>query len=389
MKNNWQIKTLGEICTLDTARNTRSGLPYVGMEDIESGTGRFLGSLDAKKVKGGSFSFTPQHLLYGRLRPYLNKVMMPDFTGHCSTEVFPIRVKDELDRKFLFYWITDESIVKLIDATCTGARMPRANLKEVFDFSLPVPSLPEQRRIVAILDDVFERVAKAKANAEKNLANAREVFESFRKDVFYNQEGKKDKLEDLCSIKHGFAFKSEYFRDSGDYVLLTPGNFYEPGGYRDRVEKQKYYVGEIPNGFILNEGDLLVAMTEQAEGLLGSPMFVPEKNKFLHNQRLGLVEIKDKSKLDPNYLFHFFNTGKIRKSIHKDATGVKVRHTSPTKLLSLNISLPPIKEQRTIVSNLDALSSETKQLEAIYRQKLSSLEELKKSVLRSAFRGEL
>ena len=64
-------------------------------------------------------------------------------------------------------------------------------------------------------------------------------------------------LSKLCDIKHGFAFKSEFFTDSGDYTLLTPGNLYETGGYRDRDEKQKYYSGEIPDGFILSEGDLL------------------------------------------------------------------------------------------------------------------------------------
>ena len=96
-------------------------------------------------------------------------------------------------------------------------------------------------------------------------------------------------LSGLCDIKHGFTFKSKYFTDQGDYVMLTPGNFYETGGYRDRGEKQKYYCGEIPNGFILEKGDMLVAMTEQAAGLLGSPILIPEPNKFLHNQRLGLV----------------------------------------------------------------------------------------------------
>ena len=75
----------------------------------------------------------------------------------------------------------------------------------------------------------------------------------------------------------------------GDYALLTPGNYFESGGYRDRGEKQKYFTGSIPSDYILSEGDLLVAMTEQAAGLLGSPLLVPEPDRFLHNQRLGLV----------------------------------------------------------------------------------------------------
>src|SRR5690606_9276469 len=94
-------------------------------------------------------------------------------------------------------------------------------------------------------------------------------------------------FSNLCDVKHGYAFESASFSDEGEYVLLTPGNFYEQGGYRDRGDLQKYFTGEIPADYVLAKGDMLVAMTEQAAGLLGSPILVPESGKFLHNQRLG------------------------------------------------------------------------------------------------------
>ena len=78
------------------------------------------------------------------------------------------------------------------------------------------------------------------------------------------------KLSELFRIKHGYAFKGRYFDSSGQYVLLTPGNFHEEGGFRDLGKKQRYYTGDVPEGFILQEGDVLIAMTEQMEGLLGS-----------------------------------------------------------------------------------------------------------------------
>ena len=182
--------------------------------------------------------------------------------------------------------------------------------------AISFPPLPEQRRIVGILDEAFEGIATAKANAEKNLQNARALFESHLQSVF-TKRGKgwvEKPLSELCDIKHGFAFKSAFFTDSGDYVLLTPGNFYESGGYRDRGEKQKYYSGEIPEAFVLSEGDMLVAMTEQAAGLLGSPIIVPESGKFLHNQRLGLVTKKPGVPWTNEFFFHVFNTQAVRKS---------------------------------------------------------------------------
>jgi type I restriction enzyme, S subunit len=97
-------------------------------------------------------------------------------------------------------------------------------------------------------------------------------------------------LGDLIEIKHGFAFKGEFFSDSGSYILLTPGNCYERGGLRLKGEKEKYYSGEIREEYILSAGDLIVVMTDlvNTAPILGGAFFIPEDNKYLHNQRLGL-----------------------------------------------------------------------------------------------------
>lgn len=253
-------------------------------------------------------------------------------------------------------------------------------------------AMVEQQRIVALLDEAFDGIATVQANAKKNLQNARALFESHRQSVLA-QCGKgwiEKPLAALCDIKHGFAFKSEFFTQSGDHVLLTPGNFYESGGYRDRGDRQKYYAGEIPKGFVLAEGDLLVAMTEQAAGLLGSPILVPKSGKFLHNQRLGLVTAKPDVSWTNEFFFHVFNTTPVRHAIHASATGVKVRHTSPTKIGEVVVSFPTsIAEQRAVVSQLTELEEETQRLESIYQQKLAALAELKKSLLHQAFSGAL
>ena len=90
-------------------------------------------------VKSLTFRFSPVHVLYGRLRPYLNEVLLPDFEGHCSAEIFPISPGPEVLRECLFYWLSMDATVKAIDATSTGARMPRANMNAVLDFELPLP----------------------------------------------------------------------------------------------------------------------------------------------------------------------------------------------------------------------------------------------------------
>ncbi len=303
-----------------------------------------------------------------------------------------ITPKKELLPKFLFHLMTSNSYKDFIAELSDGVNINNLKFDDLKQFVVPLPPLAEQQRIVAILDEVFEAIATAAANAEKNLKNARELFQSTVQSVFTTKgKGWLEKpLSELCDIKHGFAFKSEFFRSEGDYVLLTPGNFYESGGYRNRGGKQKYYVGEIPHDYVLNEGDLLVAMTEQAAGLLGSPILVPESGKFLHNQRLGLVTKKANVQWINEFFFHALNTQSIRKDIHDSASGVKVRHTSPTKIGGVVVSFPiSIVEQRAIVSTLKALREETQRLEVTYQKKLTLLAELKNSLLQQAFSGAL
>ncbi|MDP4029831.1 MAG: restriction endonuclease subunit S, partial [Gallionella sp.] len=148
MKTGWQTKTLGEVCVVDKSQGIYRNLPYVGLENIESNTGQFIGSTEPLEVKSSTFKFTPDHVLYGRLRPYLNKVMLPDFTGHCSTEIFPLKPRPGLSREFLRYWFLTDERVEQIDATSTGARMPRANMNAVLDFEFLLPQISEQQRIV-------------------------------------------------------------------------------------------------------------------------------------------------------------------------------------------------------------------------------------------------
>jgi type I restriction enzyme S subunit len=297
---------------------------------------------------------------------------------------------DCLNYKFLFYYLS--SIVPLLNDLGTGATFKELSGGKLKEVQIPLPPLPEQQRIVSILDKAFEGIATAKSNAEQNLQNARALFNSHLQSVFtQRREGWIQRpLADLCDIKHGFAFKSEFFTDAGDYVLLTPGNFYETGGYRDRCEKQKYYSGEVPNGFILSKGDLLVAMTEQAAGLLGSPILVPESGKFLHNQRLGLVTKKPGALWMNEFLFFVFNTDGVRKAIHDSASGVKVRHTSPTKIGEVVVAVPTsLAEQERVVSTLVSLEEQVGRLESPYQQKRDALDGLKKSLLHQAFTGNL
>ena len=196
----------------------------------------------------------------------------------------------------------------------------------------------------------------------------------------FNAAWSSREVGDIAKIKHGYAFKGEFFADSGAYVVLTPGNFQLGGGFRYQGDKEKYYSDpDFPKDYILQRGDLVTAMTEQAVGLIGSPLVVPEDGKFLHNQRLGLFQFAEGEKT--GFLYFSMQTSSMRREFSNSAAGSKVRHTSPKRIESLPLKIPTLTEQRKIADFLTAMDGRIGQL----IQKKALLEDYKKGVMQQLF----
>lgn len=149
-------------------------------------------------------------------------------------------------------------------------------------------------------------------------------------------------LGEVMDIKHGYAFKSEFFSDTGEYVLLSPGNCHQSGGLKRKGDKEKYYAGEFPPEYLLSERDMLVVMTDliNTAPILGGSFIIPESNRYLHNQRLGLVQITDERRIDKSFLYHLLNTHEYRAQVRGSASGATVRHTAPSRIKACTVRLP-------------------------------------------------
>ncbi len=185
-------------------------------------------------------------------------------------------------------------------------------------------------------------------------------------------------------VKHGCAFKGEYFTESETpYVLVTPGNFAIGGGFLNN--KPKYYAGPVPDDYILQEGDLVVTMTDlsKAGDTLGYPALVPRTlgRRYLHNQRIGLVEIKEGVEADKRFLFYRLRASDYRHHILATASGSTVRHTSPGRICEFETTLPAITEQRDIAGVLGALDDKIEQ----NQQTARALERLARAIFRAWF----
>jgi type I restriction enzyme S subunit len=188
------------------------------------------------------------------------------------------------------------------------------------------------------------------------------------------------KLGDLIHVKHGFAFASQNFTNAGPYMLLTPGNFHEAGGFKFR-DAQKFYDGPVTEEFVLGPGDLLVAMTEQGEGLLGSAAFVPAGLPCLHNQRLGLIQAREGAPVDLRYIYYLFNSRPVRQQIRASATGAKIRHTAPTRIANVEVPIASFSEQQRIAEILGAYDD----LIEVNRRRVALLEEMARGLYEEWF----
>ncbi len=177
----WQLVRLGEVCSVhrqvvESNSSEARHLPYLSLEHLESDSGRLLRApsegLDGEGVST-TFRFDKRHVLYGKLRPYLNKVAVPKFEGRCTTELMPLLPRESVDREFLGWLLRRPETIQAAMQGVTGSRMPRANMRELLALRIPLPPLEEQKRIVAILNEQIATVERASAAAEAELEAAK------------------------------------------------------------------------------------------------------------------------------------------------------------------------------------------------------------------------
>ncbi len=306
-----------------------------------------------------------------------------DFSFSNFTSVIRIKNKKEVDFNFLHRYLFLEYIsgaTGKMQSHSTGIR----NLKfdEYKEIEIPLPPLPEQQRIVSILDKVFAAIARAKANAEQNLKNAKELFESYLQGVFEKKgDGWEDKtLGEIAFVKSGgtpLRHKTEYW--NGEIAWYSSGELNDL--YTTNPERHiNEFAIENSNAKLFPKGSLLIGMYDTA----ALKMSILDRDGTFNQAIAG---VKPNPKIDLIFILHAINA--IKPEILNLRRGVRQKNLSLEKIKNIPIPLPSLKEQQTIVRKLDALRAETQKLEAVYQKKIDDLEELKKSILQKAFSGAL
>ncbi len=393
----WQIKKLGEV--LQKTENTNPLLNpekeffYVDVSGVSKETlaientsrlkGKNAPSRARKKIRSGD-------IIFATVRPTLRRIaVVPnELDGQvCSTGYFVFRPSQILDSRFLFYFLVSDAFDERMAKLQRGASYPAVTDRDIKNehISFPEP-IQEQKRIAKILDEAFEDIEKIKVNAEKNLKNAHELFELFLHNTLLKAGDKwgVKTLEDVCErVEYGTSAKSE---KEGKVPVLRMGNI-QNGRFDWKNLVYSSDADEIKK-YLLRHNDVLFNRTNSPE-LVGKTAIYKSEMPAIFAGYLIRIHRKE-NLLDADYLNYFLNSDiAIKHGKTVFISSVNQANINGQKLKSYPIPVPPLSEQKAIVSKFDELSEETKKLEAIYRKKLASLEELKKSILKKAFDGEL
>lgn len=383
MKAEWKKVRLETIAEIERSsiqpESICQGTAYLGLEHIESG-GLILGAkpVDAGELESSKFKFTKHHVLYGKLRPYLAKIALPDFNGICSTDILPILPGSDLDRRFLCYFLRQPTMVKFANSRAAGANLPRLGPSVLSRFLIPFPPLPEQRRIA----DVLERAEALRAKRRAALAELDALTQSFFLDMFGDPARN---TKGLPTFRLGLL------------------GHWQSGGTPSRT-RDDFFQGSIP-WFSSGELDDVIVMRSKEhisstalretsaravpKGALMLGMYdtAALKASFAGidcscNQAIAFAKL-DETLTHPLFVFHAVVIG--REHFRRLQRGVRQKNLNLSMIRDIAIPNPTLSLQREFADRVAAVEK----LKAAQRASLAELDELFASLQHKAFRGEL
>lgn len=294
--------------------------------------------------------------------------------------------RDVLLPAFLSYYIQSPVGLEGITGQMTGAAIKRIVLRDIKLATIPLPPLPEQQRIVTILDQAFAGIATAKANAEKNLRNARALFESHLQSVFTRRgEGwEEKKLGNVCRIARGGSPRpiQEFLTTAPDGInWIKISDATASGKYIYKTE-QKIISDGARRSRMVHEGDFLLSNSMS----FGRP-YIMRTSGCVHDGWLILSDYA--SILHQDYLYYVLGSSFVYQQFDRLAAGSTVRNLNIELASRVEIPIPPLAHQQEIAKQFEAFSEKIQRLESVYQRKLAALDALKQSLLHQAFSGQL
>jgi len=401
MKEGWQIKHLGEVSEVfdgphATPKTVDSGPIFLGIGALQDGV---INLEETRHVTPEDFTQwtrrvlpQPGDVVFSYETRLGQAAIIPDGLQCClGRRMGLVRFKKEIvdPHFFLFQYLSPQYREFLDSKTIRGATVDRISIKEFPSFPIVVPPLPEQQRIVALLDEAFEGLATAKANAEQNLRNARALFASHLESVFSERgvEWAEMTLDQVvtsdCSLSYGIVQPGDEV--NGGLPVVRPTDLTQDEIFLDGLKRIDPDRASSYRRTTLQGGELLLCvrgstgvLSKAAQELAGA------------NVTRGIVPLRlNTNLLTAGFSFHLLRSELVQEQIRSKTYGTALMQINIGDLRKISIAFPPVEKQHSITTELDSIAAETQHLTHLYERKLTALEELKKALLHLAFHGEL
>lgn len=393
----WHSSTVGEIAPADRrpANGVDAELPYIGLEQIEAGTGKILEVLQAAEA-GAAFKFDERHILYGKLRPYLNKVALPDFRGRCTTEAIPLLCKSGMERRYVAAFLRRPETVSAAMRENTGSQMPRADMRAILALPIPIPPHLEQRRIADQMDEAMAEIVGVRAALEQQVHMIRAAVSAAASAAF-----------DRLSVKYpgrrlgSFGTRKDSFRD-GPFGSKLKTVHYSGSGVRvirlqnigdsDFLNEDKAFIPfshyETIKTHGVEAGDVLVAaLGDDRSRVAGRACIMPDLGgpavvkADCFRIRLPVSEIGSA------YITHYLNSPATRARLLGSTRGATRPRINLSMLREVEIPDAPVHLQREVAEHLDQIAATAADARLALSAQSAALDALPASLINAAFRG--
>jgi type I restriction enzyme S subunit len=362
----WELVSLEEICTVHKQIFNPNGeqvVPYVGLEHLEPGNPKLLSWGTSSEVRSAKTFFYPNQVLYGKLRPYLDKAALATFEGVCSTDIMVFNVTDKATPDYLVNLLHTGSFLKYASSTMVGVNHPRTNWASLKEFKVSLPPLPEQRRIAAVLNAIQDAIA-----AQEDVITAARAFKrSLMQRLFTYGPGREPaetKETEIGEIPAHWKIKSceNICEKITVGIVVKPASYYVESGVpafrslninEDKLDTSDLvYISPADNNTKLSKSklqvdDVLIVRT----GNPGTSCTVPEELEGANC--IDLVIARANSTVLNRYLSRFFNTDIAKRQVLSSKTGIAQQHLNVGAVKRTVLPIPPLSEQKQVVAYLE------------------------------------
>lgn len=396
---NWVWVRLGAVCyaSKEKSNDFSNDIKYIGLEHLEKDKG-IVGFSSADKVKSTKNAFKEGQILYGRLRPYLNKHDITSFDGVCSTDILVFEATNLVANVLVDKFFNLPFFIEYVVSNSKGINLPRVSEETVLNTTFPLPPLSEQQRIVERIEELFAKLDEAKERLQEvadsfavrkaailHKAFTGELTKQWRRENGVSDESwEEKKLEEVCSKITDGTHNSPTNSLSGEYMYVTAKNIKDTGIDLSNITYvTKEVHKEIYSRCDVIYGDVLYIKDGATAGI-ATINTLKEEFSMLSSVALIRTDLKlAKNEFVKDYLNY------RKKEILKNISGSAITRLTLSKIKDILVPLPTLPEQHEIVRLIDDLLARERKAQQATEQALASIDLMKKSILARAFRGEL